>query len=91
MIHPSLHDWKQAKKSALLLAANIKNCELIQTPDGKTKRIILGKKVIDCATWFAAYSTLHRLRLDQIRGPEMPTPTQQSKPPPIPMAIILDD
>ncbi len=98
MIHPDLHQWQQAKKSALLIAATIPNCEIVQTPDGKTKRVILGKKITDCTSWYAAYCYLHRIKLDMIghgqqpRQEAPPKPAQQAKPPPLPpMAIILPD
>lgn len=66
MIHPSLNEWQQAKKSALLLAANM-SAEIIQSPDGKTKTVVFrhGKRV-ECTSWYAAYCVLHRIRLDQI-------------------------
>ena len=80
MIHPDLHQWQTAKKAALAIAANMK-AEVIQTPDGKTKRVIINKRVIDCTSWYGAYCVLHRIRLDQI--------TRHAEEPP--MAIILPD
>ena len=84
MIHPSLQDWKQAKKSALLLAANM-GAEIVQSPDGKNKRVILRHgKAVDCVSWYAAYCVLHRIRLDQItRGGKDPPPVPTANPPPM--------
>jgi hypothetical protein len=65
MIHPDLERWQQAKRSAMLLAAHM-GAEIIQSPDGETKTVILGKRVQPCKKWYAAYCWLHRIRLDQI-------------------------
>ena len=98
MIHPDLHNWQTAKKAALAIAANM-HAEVIQTPDGKTKRVIIGKKIVDCTSWYAAYCYLHRIRLDQIgtKTQEPPQPAAKAIPPPktplppMAMAIILPD
>ena len=64
--HPDLvSDYRVAKRAAAAIASHI-GATLLQLADGKTKRIILGGRVIDCASWFAAWSTLQRIRADQI-------------------------
>jgi hypothetical protein len=80
VIHPDLHQWKIAKKAALAIAAHM-GAEILQSPDGHRKRVIIGKRMIDHSTWYACYCTLWRIRLDQItkggtvqqaKGPDPP-------------------
>ena len=68
MIHPSLSQWQQAKKSAMALASHM-GAEIIQTPDGKEKRVFFRGNIVPCLSWYAAYCYLHRIALDRIANP----------------------
>ena len=83
MIHPSLSQWQQAKKSAMALAAHM-GAEIIQSPDGQRKRVILrGGKITDCTSWYGAYCYLHRIALDRISAQRRHEPQARHQPPPI--------
>jgi hypothetical protein len=68
MSHPDLSKPHVAKRAAIALANAIgASCRIEQLPDG-SKRVILGRRVINCSTWFAAYIVVYAIRRDSVLG-----------------------
>ena len=65
-LNPELYKPSVAKQAAFVLASII-GADISQSPDGKQKIVTLntGRRV-ECTTWLAAYTVVHRIRKDQI-------------------------
>ena len=68
MTHPDLAKPAVAKRAALAIA-RVLRADIVQSPDGKTKTVILstGRREA-CQTWLGAYGVVSRIRMDQVSG-----------------------
>lgn len=65
-MHPELARNPKAAKVAACAIANAMGAEIVPSPDGKIKRVLINGRAIDCTTWLAAYSVVQRIRADQL-------------------------